>query len=392
MSAIKYWVWLSSRAEVSALSKARLMQRYGDAETIYYLDRDALRQIPGLTKAEAADLEKRDLSTADKILGECERLGLQVVTWQDAAYSKRLKYISAPPAVLYVKGRLPVMDDEAAIAVIGTRKATPYGLKMARDIAEEIVRCGGVVISGLTAGIDAMAAQGALSAGGSIVGVLGTSHDAEKGNLAADVAAYGALVSEYPPGSPTYRYYFRERNRVASGLSVGVVVVEAPERSGARLFANEANEQGRVIFAVPGNADAPNSVGTLAMMQEGAKPVATGWDVLSEFEALYPGKLHREPVEKQLPEPVTTPASPKKDIDSGEAKGYIDLRQQLSGLTEDQLKIIAAIDKSATHIDDIIEATGLGTAKVLAQLTVLEIKGFVRREAGRRVTLNTAKK
>lgn len=391
MSAIKYWVWLSSRSEVSAVTKARLIRQYGDAETIYYLDRDELQRA-GISQAEMKDLEKRDISAADRILGACEIQNLQVITWQDAAYPRRLKYISAPPAVLYVKGRLPFVDDEAAIAVVGTRKATPYGLKMARDISEDIVRHGGVVISGLTAGIDGMAARGALQGGGLCIGVLGTSHDQEKGSLSEDVAAYGALVSEYPPYAPTYRHYFRERNRVAAGLSVGVVVVEAPEKSGARLFANEANEQGRMIFAVPGNADAPNSVGTLAMMQEGAKPVATGWDVMCEFQAMFPKKVHQEKSSTPSPSMPTTPEVTKKDVDSRAGKGYIDLRQQLSGLTEDQLKIIAAIDKSATHIDDIIEATGLGTAKVLAQLTILEIKGFVRREAGRRVTLNTAKK
>lgn len=392
MSAIKYWVWLSSLSEVSALSKARLLARYGDAETLFFLPRGELRQMAGISSAEAEELERHDLAAADRILGECDRQGLQVLTLQDAAYPRRLQYISAPPAVLYVKGRLPAVDDEAAIAVVGTRRATPYGMKMGRDIAFEIVSCGGVVISGLTAGIDAMAAQGALQAGGCCIGVLGTPHEQATGELAADVAARGALVSEYPPGAPSHRHYFRERNRIASGLSVGVVVVEAPERSGARLFANEANEQGRMIFAVPGNADAPNSVGTLAMMQEGAKPVACGWDVMTEFEAMFPNRVHRKTDVRapSVTEPVPQPT--KKDIDSGKAKGYIDLRQQLSGLSEDQLKIIAAIDKSASHIDDIIEATGLGTAKVLAQLTVLEIKGFIRREAGRRVSLNTAKK
>ena len=286
MSAIKYWVWLSSLTELSAVSRARLLQRYGDAETVFFLPKGELLHDGVLGAAEVKEAEKRDLSAADRILGACDSQGLQILTQQDAAYPNRLKYISAPPAVLYVKGRLPLIDEEAAIAVIGTRRASPYGIKMARDIAGEIVQCGGLVISGLTAGIDAMAARGALLAGGSCIGVLGTSHDREKSELAADVASYGALVSEYPPFSPAYKHFFRDRNRVAAGLSVGVVVVEAPERSGARLFANEANEQGRMIFAVPGNADAPNSVGTLAMMQDGAKPVAHGWDVMCEFEAL----------------------------------------------------------------------------------------------------------
>jgi len=386
MSAIKYWVWLSSLTGISALSKAKLLHRYGDAETIFFLPHGEAAESGLLARTETEELEKRDLTAADRILGACESQGLQILTIQDAAYPNRLKYISAPPAVLYVKGRLPHIDEEAAIAVVGTRRASPYGIKMARDLSGEIVRSGGIVISGLTAGIDAMAARGALLAGGTCIGVLGTSHEAEKSELAADVAAYGALVSEYPPMSPACRHFFRERNRVSAGLSVGVVVVEAPERSGARLFANEANEQGRMIFAVPGNADAPNSVGTLAMMQDGAKPVARGWDVMCEFEALYPQKVHRSAEPPARPEPAAVTA------ENAGTRSKPDLREQLSSLSEDQLKIIAAIDKSAGHIDDIIEATGLGTAKVLSLLTVLEIKGFVRREAGRRIVLNTAKK
>ena len=152
---------------------------------------------------------------------------------------------------------------------------------------------------------------------------------------------------------------------MSAGLSQGVVVVEAPERSGSLLFAQEALEQGREIFAVPGNADAENSVGTIRLIKDGAKPAA-----------------------KQEKTPVST----KKEIDNNITKGYIDLSEQLSRLNEEQLKIITAIGGEQAHIDDVIERTGLGTAKVLSQLTVLEIKGYIRRVPGRRVSLNTAMK
>lgn len=397
MSALKYWVWLASAPSVSAMSKAVLLRHYGNAENVYFAGKD-LRRLGLISEGEGAALEKHPLSAASAILGECERQDLQTVTMADAAYPKRLRSIPTPPAVLYVRGRLPAVDELAAIAVVGTRKATPYGLKMSRDLAFGVIRCGGAVISGLTAGIDAAAADGALLAGGPCIAVLGTAHELDRSRYSADVAACGAVISEYAPGTPDYKSHFRERNRIAAGLSAGVLVVEAPERSGALLFAAEANEQGREIFAVPGNADAPNSVGTIALMQEGAKPVRGAWDVMVEFEGIYPG-VHRTP-EKKAPEPVPLvaerPAAParevKKGVDKPEGKGYIDLREQLSGLSAEQLQIIAAIDKGSSHIDDIIEETGLGTAKVLAQLTVLEIKGFVRRQAGRRITLNIAKK
>lgn len=323
--------------------------------------------------------------------------GLRIITLQDAAYPNRLRNIYAPPVVLYVRGALPLVDENALIAVIGTRKASPYGLRMGRELAAQISRCGGIVVSGLTAGVDAAAARGALEADGVCVGVLGTPHEYEHGELSRELAVRGALISEYPPGTEPQRSFFRERNRIAAGLSVGVVVVEAPERSGTRLFAVEAAEQGKELFAVPGNADAENSAGTLALLKEGAKLVTNGWDVLCEFEALYPDKLRycedaRTGEAEAAPAPSEPAAPAKKDIDKKESKGYIDLAEQLSALTEDQLKIVTAIDRSASHIDDIIEATGLSTATVLAQLTILEIKGYVRREAGRRIALNTAKK
>ena len=383
---------------MSIAAKAALLRRYGDAEAVYFAPRGEAQSLGLISGSEAKALEEHSLSAASRVLGECERQGLQIITQADAAYPRRLRTIPAPPPVLYVKGRLPAMDELAAVAVIGTRRATPYGVKMSRNLAFGVIRCGGAVISGLTAGIDTAAADGALLAGGPCIAVLGTAHEKDRSRLAPDVIAHGALVSEYAPGTPDFRSHFRERNRIAAGLSVGVVVVEAPEKSGALLFAAEANEQGREIFAVPGNADAPNSVGTIALMQEGAKPVSGAWDVMVEFEGLYPG-LHRAE-ETRAPQPIPLvaerPAEPvaesKISIDKPEGRGYIDLREQLSQLTQEQLQIISAIDKGSSHIDDIIEETGLGTAKVLAQLTVLEIKGFVRREAGRRMTLNIAKK
>jgi DNA processing protein len=193
-----------------------------------------------------------------------------------------------------------------------------------------------------------------------------------------------------------------------------VCVVEAPAKSGALLFAAEALEQGREIFAVPGNADAENAAGIMALLKQGARPAACGWDVLEDFAAVYPDRLRRPNGEKcQAPDPEPIPArvksakkapaskagsdealdaSTKKEIDKQTDAGYIDLHDQLKALSEDQLQIVTAISRGETHIDDIIEATGMGAAKVLSQLTILEIKGYIRRVAGRRVSLNITQK
>ena len=188
---------------------------------------------------------------------------------------------------------------------------------------------------------------------------------------------------------------------------MGVVAVEAPETSGTLLFADEAAEQGREIFAVPGNADRTSSAGTLALIKDGAKLVTSGWEVMSEFEFLFPGihrvkarpqnREEREPEREETPDetPEIEPKpqeKTKKVIDKENGRRYIDLKDQLKNLSEVQLKVISAIEGRSCHVDDIVEQTGLSAAVVLAQLTILEIKGFIRRDTGRRVTLNTAKK
>lgn len=399
MAAIKYWIWLSAQTEVSPASKAALIEHYGSAEAVYFAPRGEYRLVPGVTPADAAKLELRDLSETASILAACRKQQIRPVTMQDAGYPRRLRNIYAPPAVLYVKGKLPPLDEEAAIAVIGTRRSSPYGMKMGGRLAFEVAKCGGAVISMLSSGIDKEAARAALMAGGICVGVLGTPHEAETGKLARVLAEKGSLISEYPPGTMPLKRFFRERNRIAAGLSVGVAVVEAPEKSGAMLFAAEANEQGKEIFALPGNADSPGSQGTFRLLQEGAKPVKTGWDILCEFQDLFPGKL-KEAKNIEMPEigpdeaemPRQSADQAKKVIDKANGTGYIDLKEQLAQLSGDQLKIVSAIDKGASHTDDIIEKTGLTAARVLSQLTVLEIKGYIRREPGKRISLNTAKK
>ncbi len=403
MAAIKYWLWLSSQTRLSPRARAALAAYYGGAEEAFHAPPGDFSCVPGVSRLETQLLEQRDMSRVEPILEACQIQGIDIITMQDADYPARLKNIFAPPVVLYVKGSLKDLDEEAAVAVIGTRKASPYGLKMGRNLSWEIAKAGGTVISLVTEGIDEAAAKGALLGGGRCIAVLGTAHRERERGLCLDIAHSGALVSEYPPGSKPVKSFFRDRNRIASGLSLGVVVVEAPENSGALLFAAEALEQGREIFAVPGNADAPNSAGTIGLIKQGAKPVTCGWDVLEEFAPLYPEKLKGntadkapeqrvQPEEKPASQNIPQPRETKKEIDKEKGKGYIDLREQLSGLSAEQLEIVKAISGGSRHIDDIIEATGYTAAKVLSQLTLLEIKGYVRRDAGKRISLNLIRK
>ena len=403
MAAVKYWLWLASQTGVSPRARAALIAHYGGAEEAFFAPSGDFARLSGLTEREAALLEERDLSQVDAILAACRCRNLDVITMQDADYPDRLKGIFAPPVALFVQGSLKGLEETAAVSVIGTRGATPYGLKMGRRLASQIAGCGGAVVSTLSPGIDEAAIRAALLSGGFCVGVLGCAHPENPQSLYRDIAASGALVSEYPPGTATQKSFFRDRNRIASGLSLAVAVVEAPSNSGALLFAAEALEQGKEIFAVPGNADAQNSAGTNALLKQGARPVTCGWDVLADYAPLYPNRLHQSrgtlPEERvwaaaaPAPEnpvsaPSEKPASAKKEVDKEKSTGYIDLRDQLSGLSTEQLEIITAIGKGRQHIDDIIDATGLPAAKVLAQLTFLEIKGYISRGAGKRISLN----
>lgn len=403
MGAIKYWVWFSSQWGLSSRSKAEIIRHFGDAEKAFYAPLAEYETVPGLSRQELSRLEKRSLSDAMRIMEDCAAQGIDILTIQDAAYPRQLKQISDAPVLLYVRGRLPDLDSRPGIAVIGTRRASPYGLKMARSIAYETAHCGAVLVSTLSEGIDRSAAKGCMLAGGSCIGVLGTPHGTDN-PLYRDIVKNGALVTEYPPGTKPQKFFFRERNRIASGLSHGVVVVEAPQKSGALLFAQVSLEQGREVFAVPGNADAANSVGSNSLIKQGAKPVTCGWDVLENFEYLFPDVIKRpvEPFTVPEADEGETPAknsdcSKRQDtaikaVDNEKSAGYIGLREQLSQLNEEQLMIISVVEKEESHIDDIIEKTGLSAAKVLAQLTILEIKGYVKRSAGRRVSLNIRSK
>ncbi len=430
MSEVQYWVWLSGLHGLRPKTRNRLLENFGGPEEIYFAADKAYDEIEDLRENEKALLCSKDLTGANSILEACQRQGIQVLTLQDAVYPQRLTHIYDPPAVLYIRGRMPWVDQQCTVAIVGTRKATPYGIKMGRQFGYGLSRSGVLVISGLADGVDSAGAQGALLAGGSCIGVLGTAIDIvyPRSNRALfdDVAAVGALVSEYPPGAPYQPRNFPMRNRIIAGLSCGVTVIEAPERSGALITAERAMESGRDVFAVPGNADAPNCFGSNALIRDGAKAVSHAGDIVSEYAARFPALRLLEPGEMKIPtglpkrptpeqepeqqETETLPKLPQEAVyansrrETGE--GFVQLRkltetgklreaarrkkleEQLSQLSETQLKILGAIPAQDTQVDAIIAASGLPAAVVLAELTILQIKGYVSQSRGKHFSLN----
>ena len=268
MSALKYWLWLTELPGLTNQTRLALLRHFPTPEDVYYADPEEVLLTEGITREQAKLLEDKDCSGADRILADCQQLDLDLLTIQDAGYPNRLRNIYDPPCLLYVRGRLPAFDDEASIAVVGTRDCTPYGVSVAEKFGYGLAAGGALVVSGLARGIDSAALRGALRAGGRTAAVLGNGLDVvypkENRYLYEDVAAAGALISEYPPGTEPSRGHFPVRNRILSGLCAATLVVEAPERSGALITAGTALEQGRDVFAVPGPIDAPASAGCCA--------------------------------------------------------------------------------------------------------------------------------
>lgn len=434
MSTLKYWIWLSTLRGIRPRVKNLLLERFATPQGIYFADEADCAAIDGITKRELEVLKQKDESAVLAVMEACASGQIRMITLQDAEYPERLRHIYDPPVVLYVKGRLPMVDSEAAIGIVGTRRATPYGLKMGRQLGYGVTKGGGLVISGLAAGVDSAAAEGALQAGGSCIGVLGTAIDEvyPKFNtqLFDDVAAVGALVSEYAPGTKTGPEDFPLRNRIISGLSVGVTIIEAPQRSGALITASLALEQGRDVFVVPGNADSPNCTGSNRLIKEGAKAVTNANDILEDYVGLFPGKLKLYTCTQPVPgtkqtgsKDVQTPDAAEKEAkrrknflrrmldkqksepESGDDFAYVrkpvrtgttaaeqpkDLDALLANFTEPQRAILTVMRQPSMHVDAIISACGLPASVVLAELTLLQISGTVTQEQGKRFTWNIA--
>ncbi|MDN0032475.1 DNA-processing protein DprA [Oscillibacter ruminantium] len=383
MSMLKYWVWLSELAGLGNQTRLALLEHFNTPEDVYYADEGEILLTEGMTRREADALKAKDLTEAEKILTDCERLELQVLTLRDAAYPVRLRSIYDPPCLLYLRGRLPEVDELPAVAVVGTRKASPYGIRCAEDLAFGLADAGALVVTGLARGIDSMAAQGALRAGGTVIGVLGGGVDViypkENGWLYDDVAAAGCLISEYPPGTEPLPAHFPIRNRIMSGLSVAALVVEAPVRSGALITAGMALDQGRDVFAVPGPIYAENSKGCNRLIRDGAGVAAEPWDILRDYEAQFPGKLRG--TTRSAPEPLET--QPGQMVETAEP-AMPSLSLKGAGLTDDQILLLRTLTDQPMLTDDLIELTELPTRRVLSALTMLEIDQYVTQCSGKR--------
>lgn len=406
LSAAKYWLWLTNLLPPSAAWE--VFCHFGTPERAYYSDPAEYDRLTSLTPAQHSLLLRRDLSAAEEIQERCDRQGIRILTFADTDYPERLRSTALPPLVLYVRGKTLRFDERAVIAMAGTRKASPYGLEIARRFGNGIVRQGGIVATGVVSGCDSAAAKSALRGGGPLVLVMPGGVDVpyygseDSRNLLNDAAAAGCVLSESPPGTAHDAPRFRRRNAILVGLSCGLLCVEGDRSSGAVKLAKQASEQGKDLYVVPANVDTARSSGTNDLLCAGlATPVLSPEDLLRRYDYLLPrsapaadaprwrvvrvegvnGSAPSEPVSRPCEAPCA-PVREEKGVDTAPNTGYIELLDSDRRWNEDERALLKALLSGPATAEALISATGLSASAAGASLVMLAVSGAVEEIPG----------
>lgn len=353
----KFLMWLSSVPGVGSKSCMNLIKYFGSAENVYRCSFSEL-MASGIIREQTAEsiAANRKIEKINEYFRIVKENGIKVYTIFENEYPENLKHIYDPPPVLYVKGEI-FKQDSLAVGIVGSRKASDYGLKTAHRIAARLAELGITIVSGMALGIDSAAHRGALEVNGRTIAVFGCglkyTYPMANYRLSQEIQKNGAIISEYPFDTEAYPSQFPARNRIISGMSLGVIVVEAGEKSGSLITADFALEQGREVFAVPGNITSPCSKGTNELIKYGAKLVSRIEDITEE--------LNLELIYKNNNNTITN---------------------ENSALSEEERIILKFLKKKSGDKDEITAATGLQLRKVLAALTMLEVKGLIQQIDG----------
>lgn len=367
MREIDYWIWLSSLTGMGPVKAKKLLELYGDPKLIFDLPAAELKNIKVLTPGNIEEItDGRKRERAGEIYRLMAKHNIKMVNLYDEAYPENLKQIFDPPIALYYTGKFHISP--FSIAIVGSRRTTRYGCMAAKKISYELALRGVQIVSGLARGIDSIAHDGCLDAGGKTAAVLGcgldTMYPPENAKLFESIVkAEGVILSEYPPGTPPLRHHFPARNRIISGISSGVLVVEAAGKSGSLITAAYALEQGREVFAVPGNIDCVCSEGTNQLIKDGAKMVVSVEDILEEFsyQEIMPGK------------------NDSKRETGKEGNDFSSFR----GLSAGEIRIAKIIGKGICQIDGIIETSNIQAKEALNLLFMMEMKGIITQLPGK---------
>lgn len=358
MTRLEALISLNMAGEIGGIRLGKLLQYFDRPQEILGASPEKLIAVAGISRQAAARIHSFKSDDLAKELETAERLGLKIVVLNDADYPENLKNIPSPPIVLYILGNLDE-DDGLAVGIVGSRRASFYGLTCAENFAGELAGCGLTVISGMARGVDTYAHQGALKAGGRTIAVMGSGfshlYPAENKDLARKISASGAVISEFPIKTPPLKENFPRRNRVISGLSLGILVVEAARNSGALITADFALEQGREVFALPGRLNEPASFGANKLIKQGAKLVTDKEDILEEL---------------RLPFSNGIAAARRK-------------KRHSDGADEEEKRVYKLISDQPVLLDEILEKTNLNISYVYEILLRLRMKSLIRELPGK---------
>lgn len=360
MSDIRYWIALSMSPDIGPVGSRKLLSVLKTPENIFNSDIDTLVAVDGIGINRAKSIKGFSLwNDVEKQIKDLGKKGIRAVSFDESSYPEMLREIEDAPVVIYARGDIQPQD-KYAIAVVGSRKPTYYGTSVAEDISEGLTSMGFTIVSGMARGIDAISHKGALRAGGRTMAVLGSGLDVpyppENKGLMDKIASSGCVISEFPLGTPPDKENFPKRNRLISGLSLGVLVVEATSDSGSLITAGYALEQGREVFAVPGNITLPTSKGTNELIKRGAVLTRKAEDIVEELA------------------PVL--------------KGFIRSKEKAKiEITNEEKDLCNLLSGEPRHVDVISRESGLPASKVLGILLGLELKGVVKQTTGKRFYL-----
>ena len=376
------WLTLTLIPGLGSSNFIKLLARFKTPSRILRASEAELREICGPKLAERITQYKSVVDVPVQ-LQAMKDYDVNFITLNDAAYPARLAEIHDPPLALFVRGDLRE-EDQHCVAIVGTRKASAYGLRMAEQLAHDLAARGITIVSGMATGIDSAAHEGALKAGGRTIAILAGGVDivfpAENAALMHKIIQQGAVISQFPMGMPHEKGLFPYRNRIVSGISMGVVIVEAPPQSGALITAQLAAEQGREVFALPGQVGFANSKGPHSLIREGAKLIESVDDILLELEL--PSAMYQQPLEAVAPNPsekITPELAAKKQAPA--AKVAAPTPPNVSAQEKDVLSVLAL---EGSFVDEIAMACRITVSEALSSLTMLELKGLVRQFSGKR--------
>ncbi len=383
MDNLLHWLWLTTLNGLSEYDITALLEQFDNISDIYMCKE--FDNIVGIKPNIKERLRSKDLKTAKEIYETCEKKSIKILTFDMSEYPDSLRLIENPPYVIYLKGEILNWDRLLTIGVVGTRHCTDYGISATKKICTGLAEKGVTIVSGMARGIDSAAAISALSVGNKTVAVLGCGVDVvyppENTNLMQKIIENGAVISEYPPGTQPNGRNFPRRNRIISGLSRGILVTEAPKKSGALITANYALNQGKDIFAVPGSIFKETCMGSNELLTSSAKAVSSAEDILCEYvyeiSRIAPIKSKKRTIFKDS----------KKEKVNNEIKISID-DKKYSSLSEEEKSIVLLLIGGNVNIDDIKRQSGIDISKLTTTLSMLEFGGYIKKLPGNNYKLN----